>query len=88
MYTYFAFDIKCNFLVILLCRGDKTHRASVVLVGFSNGHLYGYSMSGQTVFMKQIHEDVINQVTFMSPPFSRRYESLVSQLVDTTLIVL
>ena len=67
-------------LSLLYCyfRDSKTHRASIVLVGFSNGYLYGYSMSGQTVFLKQIHEGSITQLTFMSPSFSKHHESLVS----------
>ena len=74
-----GFLLVKTFLIvdIISSRGDKPHRASVVLVGFSNGYVYGYSMSGQTIFSKQIHEDSVTQLTFMSPSLSRRHESLV-----------
>lgn len=71
--------IRRYFIMYLCaCRGEKSQRASVVFVGFSSGHVYGYSMSGQTIFSKQVHEDPISQFTFMIPSFSKRHESLVS----------
>lgn len=65
-------------LFVFIHRENRQHRASVVLVGFSNGYVCGYSMSGQTIFSRQVHDASVSQITFMSPLPSRHHETLVN----------
>lgn len=57
---------------IFVCRDERVHKASIALVGFSDGYARGYSKSGQVVISEQLHSEAVTKVSFMWPsPTSR-----------------
>lgn len=40
-------------------------KASVALVGFSDGYIRGYSKSGHVVLSEQLHVDAVKKISFM-----------------------
>lgn len=46
-------------------------RSSVVLVGFSDGYIRGYSKSGQLILSEQLHTDAVAKFSFMSSESQR-----------------
>jgi hypothetical protein len=59
-------------IAVLLSGSGKTQVSSVILVGFNDGSLYGYSKSGRRVFVQNLHNDKVLKLTAMTQwPYSK-----------------
>lgn len=50
-----------------MCRDSQVQRSSIALIGFSDGHIRGYSKSGCAVFSEQLHLDAVSKISSMLP---------------------
>lgn len=65
--------------ISLSARSGSTQRSSIVMVGFSDGYVRGYSKSGQRVFSRLMHHEPVSKLTCMaSSAVQKPAPSLVS----------
>ena len=51
---------------LIFHRSGSVQRSSIVMVGFSDGYVRGYSKSGQRVFSRLMHLEPVTKLTCMA----------------------
>ncbi len=67
-------------MYVYFCRSSTIQRSSIVLVGFSDGYIRGYSKSGQRVMSQLLHPEPVRRLTCMAAsPSLKHSTSLVTK---------